>query len=99
MIFLCHQLMFQFKGEEIAMTDGEVTWEETKDPAACNTDDPINYYKASRDPERTPFQWDDSKNAGFTTGNSTWLPVARNYKEVNVKKQLEAPKSHYKVKI
>lgn len=43
------------QGEELAMTDGEVSWEETQDPQACNTDDPINYYKSSRDPARTPY--------------------------------------------
>lgn len=79
------------------MTDGEVTWSETKDPAACNTDDPINYYKVSRDPARTPFHWNDGKNAGFTNGSTTWLPVAKNYKEVNLAAQTAAARSHYKV--
>lgn len=79
------------------MTDGEVTWEQTKDPAACNTHDPINFYKVSRDPARTPYQWDDTKNAGFSTGNETWLPIASNYKELNLKAQMTAAKSHYKV--
>lgn len=79
------------------MTDGEVSWEETQDPQACNTDDPINYYKSSRDPARTPYQWDDTKNAGFSTANKTWLPVASNYQTVNLKAQEAATKSHYKV--
>lgn len=38
---------------------------------------------ASRDNGRTPMHWDTSKNAGFTTG-SPWLPVNKNYKEINV---------------
>jgi glycosidase len=37
----------------------------------------------SRDNARTPMQWDDSANAGFTTGEP-WLPVNPNYPEVNV---------------
>lgn len=56
-----------FKGEEIGMVDGYVSWEDTVDPSGCNTDDPINYWKESRDPERTPFQWNSEKNAGKTT--------------------------------
>ncbi|MCI9430732.1 MAG: alpha-glucosidase [Lachnospiraceae bacterium] len=40
----------------------------------------------SRDNARTPFQWDDSPNAGFTTG-TPWLRVNPNYTEINVKAQ------------
>ena len=36
----------------------------------------------SRDNARTPMQWNNSKNAGFTTGKA-WLPVNENYLEVN----------------
>lgn len=37
-----------------------------------------------RDPNRTPMQWDNSTNSGFTQGTQTWLPVHKNYKTVNV---------------
>ena len=36
----------------------------------------------SRDNSRTPVQWNDRNNAGFTTGEP-WIPVASNYKEIN----------------
>jgi oligo-1,6-glucosidase len=37
----------------------------------------------ARDNARTPMQWNDEENAGFTTGKP-WLPVNPNYKEINV---------------
>lgn len=42
----------------------------------------------SRDNSRTPVQWDDSENAGFTSG-TPWIPVAKNYQEHNAKTALE----------
>ena len=41
--------------------------------------------KVSRDNARIPMQWDDSDNAGFSTGKP-WIDVNENYKEINVKK-------------
>ena len=51
--------MFIFKGEEIGMLDyRDITWEDTVDPQACNTNNPSpDVYKGySRDPQRTPFK-------------------------------------------
>ncbi len=50
----------------------------------------VNIY--SRDNARTPFQWDDSENAGFTKGKP-WLKVNENYKIINVKSQIENEES------
>jgi oligo-1,6-glucosidase len=41
----------------------------------------------SRDNARTPMQWDDGKNAGFTSGNP-WIKVNPNYKTINVQNAL-----------
>lgn len=57
----------------------------------------LNHFQFSRDPARTPMQWDDTKNAGFSFGNSTWLSVANNYTECNVKLQKSQVRSHLKV--
>ncbi|MFA7105860.1 MAG: alpha-glucosidase [Candidatus Izemoplasmatales bacterium] len=46
----------------------------------------------SRDNARTPMQWNDGQNAGFSNGNP-WLKVNSNYKEINVEKELKDKKS------
>ncbi|XP_069689413.1 maltase A3-like isoform X1 [Periplaneta americana] len=51
----------------------------------------------NRDPERTPFQWDNTTSAGFSTSNVTWLPVNPNYKDLNLVNEKAAEKSHYHV--
>ncbi|NXR50635.1 SLC31 protein, partial [Hippolais icterina] len=38
-------------------------------------------------PQKSPMQWDGRVNAGFTEGNSSWLPVNSNYKSINVEMQ------------
>ena len=52
--------------------------------------------KKSRDNARTPFQWSDDANAGFTTGNP-WIMVNPNYREINAREQLAREDSvfHY----
>lgn len=50
----------------------------------------------SRDNARTPMQWDDTPNAGFTAG-TPWISVNPNYPEINVQQALADPNSvfHY----
>lgn len=48
-----------------------------------------------RDNARTPMQWDDSANAGFTTGRP-WIKVNPNYRTVNAKAALEDPDSVFR---
>jgi len=47
---------------------------------------------SARDNGRTPFQWDNSANAGFTTGNP-WLKINPNYLSVNVAAEEKDPNS------
>ena len=49
--------------------------------------------KSGRDHARTPMQWSAEKQAGFTTGDKTWLAVNPNYKDINVKSELGNPNS------
>ncbi len=52
----------------------------------------------SRDNARTPMQWDDSANAGFSTA-TPWLPVNPNHELINAAAQIDDPDSvfsHYR---
>ncbi len=57
------------------------------------------HYK-SRDNARTPMQWNNTANAGFTTG-TPWIMVNPNYPKINAKEQVERPDSifHYYQKL
>ncbi|KAH8285196.1 hypothetical protein KR054_006031 [Drosophila jambulina] len=85
-----------YQGEELGMTDGEISWEDTQDPAACNSNSEI-YEQFTRDPSRTPFQWTSGTNAGFSTAAKTWLPLAADYQTVNVATETAAERSHLKI--
>ncbi|KAG7190789.1 hypothetical protein KM043_006860 [Ampulex compressa] len=85
-----------YNGDEIGMVDRPFTYAETVDPAGCNAG-PERYHLKSRDPERTPFQWDNTTSAGFSKNPRTWLPVHSNYKTLNLAAQKAAYVSHYRV--
>ena len=75
-----------YYGQEIGMTDFEkIPSEKLRDRATIEHEGE----SASRDPARTPMQWDDSVNAGFSFGKDAepWLPVNNNYHQVNVAKE------------
>jgi alpha-glucosidase len=78
-----------YYGEEIGM--------ENSDPKSKDdVRDPIGRrgwpLEKGRDGERTPMQWSDAKNAGFTEG-TPWLPVAPNYRTHNVVTETADPQS------
>lgn len=72
-----------YYGDEIGMTDVQISAEEAQDPKEKN----VPGKGLGRDPERTPMQWNSTKNSGFTEGKP-WLPIMENYKEINVEKEL-----------
>lgn len=85
-----------YNGEEIGQEDGEVTFEQGADPSACKNESIFD--AVSRDFERTPFHWDATANAGFSTTNKTWLPVSAKYLETNLAAQSQdGVASHYHV--
>lgn len=85
-----------YQGEELGMIDGEISWSETQDPLACNTNSTY-YNEVSRDPARTPFQWNKNKNAGFSNATKTWLPMAKNYETINVETEKNVETSHLNI--
>ena len=50
-------------------------------------------WRSSRDSARTPVQWDDSPNAGFTTADKPWFHINPNYRQINVAYQEADPDS------
>ena len=50
-------------------------------------------WRSARDSARTPVQWSDEKNAGFSTADTTWISVNKNYTWLNAKQQEEDPDS------
>ncbi len=71
-----------YYGDEIGMVDVDIPVEKWQDPAGLQQKD---IKGESRDPERTPMQWDASPNAGFCPPDvEPWLPLAPDYHVVNV---------------
>jgi alpha-glucosidase len=79
-----------YQGEEIGQTTAPpVRVEDVRDPIGI-TGWPK---EKGRDGERTPMQWDNTPQSGFSASEHPWLPVAGNYREVNVKTELADPES------
>jgi len=68
-----------YYGDELGMKDTAIPFEQIQDPQGKNMPDK----NLSRDPARTPMQWDDSPHAGFSK-TDPWLPVDKHYRMVNV---------------
>jgi alpha-glucosidase len=78
-----------YYGDEIGMSNGPIPPEKEVDPWG------LLVPGMSRDPERTPMQWDVGPHAGFAPPHTEelWLPLNPNYRQVNVAAQLEQPDS------
>lgn len=67
-----------YNGDELGMEDTFIRWDQSVDPPALIAG-PRRYKEFTRDPERTPFQWDDTENSG----NDLHFPVCfQNFKIV-----------------
>ncbi|PNZ14208.1 glycoside hydrolase family 13 protein [Staphylococcus simiae] len=98
--FLQQGTPFIYQGQEIGMTNYPFESIETFNDVAVKNDYNIvkqqggdveallaKYKDENRDNSRTPMQWDDSLNGGFTKGQP-WFPVNPNYRTINVAQQL-----------
>lgn len=95
-----------YQGEEIGMTNAYFkniedyrdiesinAFHEYTENGIMNEEEMMDALRAvSRDNARTPMQWDDSVNAGFTTG-TPWIKVNPNYLMINAKQAMEDPDS------
>ena len=68
-----------YYGDEIGMGDVAIPFEEVQDPQGLNMPDK----NLSRDPARTPMQWNSNANAGFS-GGKPWLRLHKSYYRQNV---------------
>ncbi len=79
-----------YYGEEIGMTDLPMPFSTALDPIPHKFKLMPRFVfellgmAINRDEVRTPMQWDASKHAGFSTAEKTWLPVHKNYPQINV---------------
>ena len=97
---------YVYQGEELGMCNAYFdqledyrdieslnAYKELTETCGVSHEEMMGYLKRiSRDNARTPMQWDDSANAGFTTG-TPWIKVNSNYKTVNAKQQTNDPDS------
>ncbi|EAF0291606.1 alpha-glucosidase [Listeria monocytogenes] len=94
-----------YQGEEIGMTNVHFEtlddyrdietlnmYKERKEQGHSHESIMQSIYTKGRDNARTPYQWDNSENAGFTTG-TPWLKVNPRYKEINNEEALKNPDS------
>lgn len=99
---------FIYQGEEIGMTDVKypsideyddidtINYYRTMIADGCSQEEALAQSQLiSRDNARTPMQWDDSPNAGFSQ-STPWLPVNPNYTLINAARQMKDETSIFK---
>ena len=78
-----------YYGDELGMTDVPIPPERVVDPLEKN----VPGIGVGRDPARTPMQWSAGRNAGFSTAERTWLPLADDHAVFNVETESADPSS------
>jgi len=98
---------FLYQGEELGMSNARYTFlDQYTDVETLNAYQDLvvtrklmteqefmgSAMRFGRDNVRSPMQWNDKKNAGFTTG-TPWLPLCANYQTVNAESQIHDKES------
>lgn len=108
--FMGWGIPFIYQGEEIGMTNKEFrNIDDMKDPVTHFVYEMMTekmhipakaafglILKGARDHARVPMQWDNTVNGGFNEGAETWQSVNRNYKDINVARDLSSGRSIYR---
>jgi len=82
-----------YYGEEIGMTNAKMPFAQALDPIPHKFKSIPRFIfdllgmTLNRDEVRTPMQWNNDKNAGFSSAEETWLPLHPNYDVVNVESE------------
>lgn len=105
--FLMQGTPFIYQGQEIGMTNAQFDsindyndvaiknlYKEEQDNGKSHQEIMEIIWENGRDNSRTPMQWNDKENAGFTSGKP-WLKVNPNYWKINVDNALSDPESIY----
>lgn len=81
-----------YYGDEIGMVDVDIPPDGLRDTIGYA--DPSEARRFSRDPQRTPMQWDAGPNAGFCPpAVDPWLPLAPDHQQINVAAESEDKRS------
>lgn len=107
MYFLMQGTPFIYQGQEIGMTNVEFPsiddyrdvaiknmYKEERKAGKSHEEVMQIIWKSGRDNSRTPMQWNNEENGGFTTG-TPWMKVNPNYIEINVERERKSPDSIY----
>jgi len=94
--------VYLYQGDEIGMTNTSFesiddyndietinSWKEQQAKGVTIEEFMPKVHKQSRDNARTPMQWDSSKNAGFSTSDTTWIKMNPNHNSIHVEEQEE----------
>ena len=107
MYFFMQGTPFIYQGQEIGMTNVQFSaiddykdvaiknlYKEEKEKGKTHQEIMDIIWKNGRDNARTPMQWMNKENGGFTTG-TPWIKLNSNYQRINVNEQIQNPFSIY----